>query len=158
MAGLSCSVPTTSYFKPQAAFVYPILKSAAARTCTCGLQGLLGGDTPSLCVYMTSVVASVGSLPYADFSPLYAYRASKAALNALVRTMGAELAPRKVSTVLIHPGRGLSSSPVLVVRPRRKGQGACCQPGPGLAVIYGPHLILPCHAVMAHEQRLLCNS
>ena len=71
----------------------------------CGLlQGLLGGDTPSLCVYMTSIVASVGSLPYAGFSPLYAYRASKAALNTLVRTMGAELAPTKVSTVVIHPG------------------------------------------------------
>jgi len=68
------------------------------------LQGLLGGDTPSLCVYMTSIVASVGSLPYAEFSPLYAYRASKAALNTLVRTMGVELAPNNVSTVLIHPG------------------------------------------------------
>lgn len=36
--------------------------------------------------------------------PLYAYRASKAALNVLVRTLGAELQPLKVSTVLMHPG------------------------------------------------------
>jgi hypothetical protein len=37
-------------------------------------QGLLGGDSPSLAVYTTSIVGSISTLPFAEHAAFWAYR------------------------------------------------------------------------------------
>eukprot|EP00878_Enallax_costatus_P011017 GHUV01011507.1.p1 GENE.GHUV01011507.1~~GHUV01011507.1.p1 ORF type:complete len:143 (+),score=29.20 GHUV01011507.1:1177-1605(+) len=66
-------------------------------------HGLLGGYSPSLCVYTSSIMASMGGFAFPN-AKVYAYRASKAALNMLVRTSVEELTAKNITSVLLHPG------------------------------------------------------
>jgi NAD(P)-dependent dehydrogenase (short-subunit alcohol dehydrogenase family) len=50
---------------------------------------------------LTSVVGSIGSN---NFGGLYAYRSTKAAANAVMKSMGLDLARRGIVAVPIHPG------------------------------------------------------
>ena len=71
--------------------------------CLHTMQGLLGGDSPTLCVHISSNVASIGGFEFPQ-ALVYAYRASKAALNMLVRTSVEELTDKNITSVLLHPG------------------------------------------------------
>lgn len=82
---------------------------SAARALCCAvafpdIQGLLGGEQPSLVAYTSSILASMGGFAFPTAN-VYAYRASKAALNMLVVTSAQELASRNITSVTLHPGR-----------------------------------------------------
>lgn len=52
-------------------------------------------------VNLTSVLGSIGRN---EIGGLYAYRSSKAALNALTRSMAIDLRPRGITVIALHPG------------------------------------------------------
>ncbi|RME71645.1 MAG: SDR family oxidoreductase [Planctomycetota bacterium] len=64
------------------------------------LEGLARSERPVLAA-MTSRMGSIGDNTSGGY---YAYRASKAALNMLWRTLAHELRPRGICCVLLHPG------------------------------------------------------
>jgi NAD(P)-dependent dehydrogenase (short-subunit alcohol dehydrogenase family) len=64
------------------------------------LPALLAGQQKRL-VFLTSRMGSIADNGGGGY---YAYRASKAALNAAVKSLAVDLAPRGVSTLLLHPG------------------------------------------------------
>lgn len=66
-------------------------------------QGLLGGSSPSTVVYITSILGSIGTDSFVELR-MYAYRASKSALNQLVVLSSRELPARNITSVLLHPG------------------------------------------------------
>jgi len=67
-------------------------------------EELMGGSTPSTVVYTSSTLGSIGSgAPYTAVK-MYAYRASKAALNMLVVTSSRELVDKNITSVCLCPG------------------------------------------------------
>lgn len=72
--------------------------------------GKLGGGGPGLVANVSSNLASLAwNAPDEsgrDAGARYAYRAAKCALNAVSRSMAVDLAPRRIATVLLHPGHG----------------------------------------------------
>ncbi|KAF8062912.1 oxidoreductase [Scenedesmus sp. PABB004] len=68
-------------------------------------QGLLGGYAPSVVAFTSSIMASMGGFAGAfPAARMYAYRASKAALNMLVLASRDELTAKNITPVLLHPG------------------------------------------------------
>ena len=61
---------------------------------------LEAADNPTI-VTFTSIV---GSNALNTSGSLYAYRASKAAVNSIMKSMGVNLAPRGITAVAMHPG------------------------------------------------------
>jgi len=53
---------------------------------------------------MVFITSRMGSIQDNESGNSYAYRTSKAALNAAVKTMAVDLAARKVISIVIHPG------------------------------------------------------
>ena len=53
---------------------------------------------------MGFVSSRMGSMASNDSGGLYVYRSSKAALNAVVKNLAIDLAPRGITTVALHPG------------------------------------------------------
>ena len=72
--------------------------------------GKLGGGGPGLVANVSSNLASLAwngpDERGRDAGARYAYRAAKCALNAVSRSMAVDLAPRRIATVLLHPGHG----------------------------------------------------
>ncbi|GFH27717.1 uncharacterized protein HaLaN_26087, partial [Haematococcus lacustris] len=66
--------------------------------------GLLG-PPGSLVVNITSIMSSHGDQTVSSVTGGgYAYRSSKAALNAINKALALDLAPRSIHCVLLHPG------------------------------------------------------
>lgn len=65
--------------------------------------GLIGGSRGSLVVNISSVMASHSDTTVAAGGG-YAYRASKAALNMINKSMASDLASDGIKSVVIHPG------------------------------------------------------
>lgn len=63
--------------------------------------GKLGGAAPSL---VGNVTSKVGSVADNGSGGGYAYRASKAAMNVVNKSLSIDLAERNVESVLLHPG------------------------------------------------------
>jgi len=59
------------------------------------------GAPPAVAAFMTS---KMGSVADNGSGGSYVYRASKAALNAVVKSLSIDLAPRGVTATLLHPG------------------------------------------------------
>ncbi|MCP4327357.1 MAG: SDR family oxidoreductase [Alphaproteobacteria bacterium] len=53
---------------------------------------------------IVAISSDMASMAMNDSGGMAAYRASKAALNSLMRTVSVELAPHGITTVMIHPG------------------------------------------------------
>jgi len=53
---------------------------------------------------MISLSSEIGSIAENDFGKMYAYRASKAALNAIMKSMSVDLSQKGVVAVPLHPG------------------------------------------------------
>jgi NAD(P)-dependent dehydrogenase (short-subunit alcohol dehydrogenase family) len=53
---------------------------------------------------IVAITSQMGSLTQTTAGSKYAYRASKAAANMVVRTLAADLAPRGITVVSLHPG------------------------------------------------------
>lgn len=53
---------------------------------------------------IASISSQIGSITQASADGCYSYRASKAALNAGMRTLALELAPQGYTVLLLHPG------------------------------------------------------
>lgn len=64
-------------------------------------RGLLGGAAPSL---VASISSKVGSVDDNRSGGGYAYRASKAALNIVNKSLSVDLGPSGVTCTLLHPG------------------------------------------------------
>ena len=61
---------------------------------------------------MIAVVSSrMGSIAFNRVGGAYGYRASKAALNAIARSLSVDLLPRKVAVVALHPGNAKTYPP-----------------------------------------------
>lgn len=63
--------------------------------------GVLGGSKPTL---VASVTSKMGSVDDNGSGGSYAYRASKAALNIVNKSLSVDLAPHNVTCTLLHPG------------------------------------------------------
>jgi NAD(P)-dependent dehydrogenase (short-subunit alcohol dehydrogenase family) len=74
----------------------PILVAQALRK-----TGALGGARPSLVANLSSKVGSVGDN---SSGGRYGYRASKAALNVMTKSLAVDLAAKNVVATLLHPG------------------------------------------------------
>jgi NAD(P)-dependent dehydrogenase (short-subunit alcohol dehydrogenase family) len=66
-------------------------------------EALLAGVAASRRRVIAAITSQMGSLALASGGS-YAYRSSKAALNMAMRGLAADLASRRVSVVLVHPG------------------------------------------------------
>ncbi|KAL4442080.1 hypothetical protein ABPG77_011341 [Micractinium sp. CCAP 211/92] len=64
--------------------------------------GLIG-QPGSVVANISSILGSIGTKEFNEF-PVYAYRASKAALNSITRFADVALASEGISSVAIHPG------------------------------------------------------
>ena len=64
-------------------------------------RGLLGGAAPTL---VANVSSKVGSVDDNKSGGGYAYRASKAALNIITKSLSVDLAGEGVTATLLHPG------------------------------------------------------
>ena len=53
---------------------------------------------------MVTISSMLGSMELNNFGSLYAYRASKAGVNAIMKSMAIDLADRGVITIAMHPG------------------------------------------------------
>jgi NAD(P)-dependent dehydrogenase (short-subunit alcohol dehydrogenase family) len=53
---------------------------------------------------MAFISSRLGSMAVNETGGLYVYRSSKAALNAVVKSLAVDLAPRGITTVALHPG------------------------------------------------------
>lgn len=63
--------------------------------------GVIGGDKPSLLAIMSS---KMGSIDDDSSGGSYAYRCSKAAVNAAGKALSVDLAPSAVTVTILHPG------------------------------------------------------
>lgn len=64
------------------------------------LSHLARGDNP----LVISITSDMGSIAHIDIPRDYAYRSSKAALNAAMHGLAQELQPRGIGVLLLHPG------------------------------------------------------
>ncbi len=53
---------------------------------------------------IAAITSKMGSMTDNTSGGVYIYRSSKAALNALMRSVAIDLAPRGITTILLHPG------------------------------------------------------
>ena len=53
---------------------------------------------------IASLTSRMGSIAENDAGGVYIYRASKAALNAAARSLALDLAPRRITVIVFHPG------------------------------------------------------
>jgi len=76
-------------------------------------------------VNITSVVGSIALIGQATGGALYGYRASKAALNAVTRTLAHDLKPRGITVVPLHPGwaRTAMGGPKAAIAPEESVTG-----------------------------------
>lgn len=73
--------------------------------------------------FVSSIMGSIAS----SYGAWYHYRSSKTAVNMLVRSMAADLRPRGITTVAIHPGwvRTTMGGPTAAVAPEDSAIGIC---------------------------------
>ena len=64
----------------------------------------VAASTQKKIINITSIVGSIGSIGKGSGSKMYGYRASKAALNAITRTMAEDLKARGIIVIPLHPG------------------------------------------------------
>lgn len=67
-------------------------------------EALAGNVSRSMRRLMVFITSQMGSIGDNTTGGAYAYRASKAALNAAVKSLSIELRPREVACLLLHPG------------------------------------------------------
>ena len=68
------------------------------------IEALAGNVAASDLKRIVAISSNMGSIGGNTDGGRLAYRSSKAALNALMRSVAIELAPRGVTTVMVHPG------------------------------------------------------
>jgi NAD(P)-dependent dehydrogenase (short-subunit alcohol dehydrogenase family) len=64
------------------------------------IESILLGDQKKV-VSISSIIGSIGGN---DIGKMYPYRASKAALNAVMKSMAIDLAPQNITAIALHPG------------------------------------------------------
>ena len=89
------------------------MRPAAIRVTEALLAQLVGGDRP----LVLAITSNMGSIAGIDAPRDYAYRSSKAALNAAMHGLAHELKPHGIGVLLLHPGwvrthMGGSSAPI----------------------------------------------
>lgn len=73
---------------------------------------------------IVSITSNMGSISDNTSGGYYSYRASKAALNMLMKSVGHDLAPQGIKVLLLHPGW---------VKTRMGGEGAMIDPATSIA-------------------------
>lgn len=64
------------------------------------VENVAAGDQKKLVI----LSSAIGSISKNSIGQMYPYRASKAAVNAIVKSMSIDLAPRGITTIPLHPG------------------------------------------------------
>lgn len=73
---------------------------APLKVCECFVDHVVAGDLK----IMASVTSKMGSIADNTSGGSYIYRSSKAALNAVMKSLAADLTSREVTVIVLHPG------------------------------------------------------